>query len=392
MQFSPIVGIFGHRQVGKTTFCEGLSGTYLTLDQKKIRTQIAEDPDLFLNELKGKPIVLDECQLEPDLFPALKDYARRHPAPGKFVLTGSVRFTSRKAIRESLTGRILSLELFPLSVSELNQTPLSEVLIDLIGTSRFSVGSPPLMSLPMSEMKRNEETFEKYLSHGGLPKLAFTRDPRSRTDLLNQLLGTLLDRDLRLVLETSLSLDTLREFLRQIALRSNGPWNSSEVRRELGLAAETQKNLIFAMESIYLIRKIPIRGRRGFLLWLEDQLEEYTLSGGTHSRSHQVATAFYRSVRTQFAYRPGFEAQFWRYQTPDGAWVPLVIEATSPHCKGILGFHFIEQESPSLSQRRSTDSFLRKYPEAKVIYVSSAGIPQRVLDPSAAMIPLGSLL
>jgi len=391
LKYSPIVGLFGHRQVGKTTFCECQNGTYETLDQKKTRLAIRKDPDRFVARFKGKPIFLDECQLEPDLFPALKDYVRIHPNPGKFVLTGSVRFSSRKAIRESLTGRIATVEILPLVLSELDQRPLPLTVPTLLQMKHFAPDT--VESIPTSKnLKSIQRTFEQYLLQGGLPKISFTRDARIRNDLINDLLGTILDRDLRLVLETSLSLETLRTFTREIAKNTGNIWNASQMRRETGLAFETQKNLLFSLESIYLIRRIPLLGRKGFLVLMEDQFEEYSLSAGQLSGETQVFTAFYRNVRAQFNYVSGSQVQYSSYLTPDGARMPLVIQGTSPHSPGILGFHFLSDKTPTLRQVRSATSFLRKFPDAKIIFATQELGPIEILDSRTLIVPLAALL
>ena len=38
-------------------------------------------------------------------------------------------------------------------------------------------------------------------------------------------------------------------------------YNASEMKRKTGLSHQTQKNLLYAFEAIYLIRRIPITGR-----------------------------------------------------------------------------------------------------------------------------------
>ncbi len=391
LKYSPIVGLFGHRQVGKTTFCESQGGRYETLDQRKTRLAIVKDPDRFVAQFKGKPNFLDECQLEPDLFPALKDYVRVHPAPGKFVLTGSVRFSSRKAIRESLTGRIATVEMLPLVLSELEPRPLPLTIPGLLRLKQFS--EETLETLPdLKALKTVQKTFDQYLAQGGLPKIAFTRDARIRNDLVNDLLSTILDRDLRLVLETTLSLEVLKDFLRELARMTGQVWNASRVRRETGLAFETQKNLLFAMESIYLIRRIPVLGRKGFLILMEDQFEEFSLSGGQLPSQIQLLSAFYRNVRAQFNYVSGSEVQYSSYWTADGARVPLVIQGASPHLQGILGIHFLVDPKPNLSQIRSSNSFLRKFPEAKVIFATRELGLIEILDSRSMIAPLAALL
>lgn len=96
--FSPLVGVLGHRQVGKTTLVASLGKEYFSLDLRTTHDEISADPFGFLSSVKKCPTVLDECQTLPELFPALKEFVRKNKKPGSFLLTGSVRFTSRKAI------------------------------------------------------------------------------------------------------------------------------------------------------------------------------------------------------------------------------------------------------------------------------------------------------
>jgi len=384
--FSPVIGLFGHRQVGKTTLAASLSPSYWTLDDRDTRTRITQDPKAFLNIPKQKlPVIIDECQQEPDLFPALKEHIRTHRKPGQFILTGSVRFTSGRAGRESLAGRLSPLELYPLILSELEQEPLPEVLPILMKANRFSLDLLPELKQGKA-LKHYTKAFEKYLMNGGLPGLCFIREDRLRKERLAALHTLILDRDLRYIVKTKLSLETLRSWLRWISIHSFQSYNSSKARSEVGISIPTQKNLLHALESIYLIRRIPIKGgRSGEIVLLEDQFEERELSGGELSKEAQILSAFYRNARAQFSYRLGETVSFESYWTRDGARVPLVIRAGS----SALGFIAISNTKPLLSQKRAADSFLRAEPQGKILFISSeARAPEikenRILICSAA--------
>lgn len=73
MRFSPIVGIFGHRQVGKTTFAAQKAAAYWTLDDEATQAVISSAAARFLRTQKQFPVVVDECQMAPKLFPALNN-------------------------------------------------------------------------------------------------------------------------------------------------------------------------------------------------------------------------------------------------------------------------------------------------------------------------------
>ena len=387
MNFSPIVGIFGHRQVGKSTFVSTRTKRYWTLDDKETRLLIAENAKEFLHEQLQFPTTIDECQFEPDLFPALKEYVRTHKKPGQFILTGSVRFTSRKAIRESLAGRMVDCEMLPLILSELMASELPDTLPSIMGHEVFSESSLSLLR-GSKEGGRVQKFLEKYLIYGGLPGLCFVHNDRIREEGLRSLHRLILDRDLRLIIETKLSLETLERFLRLIASQAWNPYNASEVRRVMGLSHQTQKNLLFALESIFLIRRIPLSSRSGETILFEDQYEERTLSNGKLARPDQILSALFRNSRAQFHYRIGNKASFESYWTRAGARVPLVIKCNSR----ALGLIVFEGSSPTLSQKRSADSFLRHDPTGKVLFLSDTPITPRILDSRALLCSAASII
>ena len=102
---------------------EKLGSSYSTLDRENTLLELEADTELFIQN-RPRPFAIDEAQLAPRLFPALKEQVRIQKGMGQFLLSGSVRFTSRKAIRESLTGRISFVELLPFTRSEADGDPL----------------------------------------------------------------------------------------------------------------------------------------------------------------------------------------------------------------------------------------------------------------------------
>src|SRR3954447_26294818 len=95
LTFSPIVGLLGQRQVGKTTLLEELAASYSTFDREGDLLEAERNPEIFLQNRKA-PFGIDESQICPRLFPALKEEVRKNKKPGQYLISGSVRFTSRK--------------------------------------------------------------------------------------------------------------------------------------------------------------------------------------------------------------------------------------------------------------------------------------------------------
>ncbi len=384
--FSPILGVFGHRQVGKSTWLASVCRRYYTFDDEQTLLNVSQNPKLFLSKQIHFPTGIDECQSLPKLFPALKERVRSNRKPGQFILSGSVRFTSRKAIRESLAGRLYSIDLYPLSIAELSQLPLQHLLPQLMRSPQFSEA---LMTefRKKAEESKIQRSLDTYLKKGGLPGLCFLREERLIKEGLQSLHHLILDRDLRMVYETKLSLETLMRFLGWIASLGMNPYQAAEVKRKLGLAVSTQKQLLYALESVYLIRKISMIGRTGSIYLLEDQLEQALLSSRIYSATEALETLVYRNIRTQFTYAMGEGASYESLLLRTGARVPLVITQGTKK----LGIIITEGE-PTLAQRRSGDRFLSLYSEGKVIFMAPKHISPVVLGPRTLSCSIAALI
>jgi predicted AAA+ superfamily ATPase len=366
LAFSPLVGILGHRQVGKTTVLEKHSSFYITLDKKSELQQALSDPELFIDKFHGKSNGIDEAQFAPGIFPALKERVRKNKIPGQFLLSGSVRFTSRKAIRESLTGRIVNAELLPFSVGELHQDPQSQLLDKLLATKdlhRYILEN----QLEIKETKKFKTSLEKYLRHGGLPGVCFIREESLRNSRISEQLTTILDRDLRTVYPTTIPYSQLFDFLSALSTQEGLPIKYSDLKKITGISEVTQKKLLYALESIFLIRRIPLGsgGQKGFVCYLEDQAEALFLDS-QKSLQTQIEGLIYRNSRVHFNYQVGNSYRYFHYLTRSGARVPIALEKDH----SILGFIPLKEDSPSRSDLASAKSFLKTYASSKIIYLS----------------------
>ncbi len=382
-----IVGVFGHRQVGKTTLLELLSKRYSTLDRRIELTRAEENPEAFLAGLYGGPgggpAAIDECQLSPILFPELKEFVRNHKEPGIFLLSGSVRFSSRKAIRESLMGRILTYELLPFSVSELNQRPLNTLALDLMNCLDLRRIDFRKYHSRAKGLARNKEA-KKYLKLGGLPGLCFTRNERARIDLMESQLDLVLDRDLRLVCSTNLEPSRLRIVVQILAENQNQPLNLAEIARKTRISQPTLKKILAGLEAIFFVRQIPCEGDEARpILFFEDQGEAFYLSGKRYDEADDLERLAFAHLRIPFAYAPGLAFQCFQYRRQGGAYVPIAFKSGEK----TIGFICSLTETPSLSAIRSAGSFLRSYPGSSVIHLHPFQKPS-ILGAREASLPM----
>ena len=388
MKFSGLVGLFGHRQVGKTTLLEQLCNRYYTLDTKTEREQAENHPAEYLAERAGTWIGLDECQSVPSLFPELKDWVRRHKKPGQFLLSGSIRFTSKEAIRESLTGRIINLELLPFSVSELENYPLPSFCYDVIEMENLDsiTGFQPRTN---PELRHMHARMIQYFETGGLPGICFIRDEKLRHQKINEQMNTMLDRDLRLVKKIQLPLGELRAILTSLAGLQGKPLDYTRIKRETGVSTPSIKKILYALEAIFLIRRIPIEGStQGGTVFFEDQAEHAFNSEQKLTELEKLTHFCFTNLRSQFEYRLGETTQTFQYRTRGGAFIPLAFR-NKRGCLGILPVTKSDQVQRVLG---SVNSFLKAYSRSKVLIVHPEVKPPELIQPRALSLPIGQII
>lgn len=376
-KFSPIIGIFGHRQVGKTTLAAEIVDQYVTLDDSVQLDEVLKDPKAFIRNSAIHPIVIDECQLAPPLFPVLKEWVRTHPSPGQFLLTGSVRFSSRKAIRESLTGRIIAWELLPMNMGEAFNEPLSQAVIQLTQSPTVSIRLKPLKHL-------NAASFKQYLQQGGLPGIFAIREPSIRAQRFETQINTLMERDLQLLTETSLSYRTLRHLAEILAMQQGQPLELTSVSRQAQISVPTLRKLIAAFESMYFIRLVPTEGtEKRPVIFFEDQGEATFLTDNRYTDLAQLTRFLFAQIRHQWVYRPELGAKLFQYRTRGGAYIPLCLRIQNQ----VLGILPILTETPETTALGSARSFIKAYDHAKVIFVHP-GKNDEVITPQLRALPL----
>jgi uncharacterized protein len=207
LKFTPAVAIQGARQTGKSFIGrEILPGAmpdahYLSLDEKALRTASQNSPDDFLKRYpQAQPLIIDEAQKSPDLFDALKLSIDLNRIPGRYILLGSTEFSKLTKIRESLTGRMSRVRVFPFNLAESLSLPLNPT-------------KDPHLFNKTPRIKR--EDLHLYLERGGLPGMFSIRSDLEREQALTDLLDLILFRDARYV--SGFDPELGREILEQIA-------------------------------------------------------------------------------------------------------------------------------------------------------------------------------
>ena len=109
----PCVVLIGARQVGKTTILQEIfpHANYYDLEKESDFQIVNSDPEYFLSQAEY-PLLVDEAQLMPKLFNALRvAIDQDRSSKGRFLLSGSSLPQLLRNISESLAGRVAIIEI-----------------------------------------------------------------------------------------------------------------------------------------------------------------------------------------------------------------------------------------------------------------------------------------
>lgn len=243
-----VVFIAGPRQCGKSTLALSIAGDdrdYLSLDDASVIDQARSDPMAFAARASARPVIIDEVQRLPELFPAIKRAVDLDGRPGRFLLTGSANYLTLPTVSESLAGRVQVVHLGPLTQGEI------EGVTEGFLSAAFA-DAPP--SLPASRLRRDD--YLKRAFAGGFPELLSRSGQARRDRWFASYVSSLIQRDLRDIanIEHAVAVPTL---LRLLAARSGNLANVLEISRELGIPNTTLNRYLSLLEIIFLLA--PLR-------------------------------------------------------------------------------------------------------------------------------------
>lgn len=242
-----VVAINGARQVGKSTLARALAAgarhpKLRFLDDTATLTAAREDPVGFL-EHDGL-LVIDEVQLAPELFRAIKLTVDADPSPGRFLLTGSARILALRDLPDALPGRMETIELWPFSQGEIDGSP------DRFIDAAFAYGPGLTHS---SDLKRRD--YVDRVVRGGYPE-AVRRTARRRSAFFNSYLTTLIERDVS-ELSAIERRGELRKLLAILAGRSGGLLETSSLATRSGIPRTTLQRYLELLAAVFLIKQVP---------------------------------------------------------------------------------------------------------------------------------------
>lgn len=219
---SRVVALIGPRQCGKTTlarqFVDLDSINYFDLEDPSSLARLNE-PETALRELKGL-VIIDEIQRKPGLFPLLRVLADRTPLPARFLILGSASPALLRQSSESLAGRIETVTMGGLSISE-------------TGVSLHS----------------------RHWLRGGFPPSFLARTETDSLAWRKNFIQTFIERDLH-QWGIGVPAAALMRFWAMLAHYHGQIWNAAEPARALGISEPTVRRYLDILSGIFMVRQL----------------------------------------------------------------------------------------------------------------------------------------
>lgn len=244
--FFPVVLITGPRQVGKTSLleeCAKENRKYVSLDSSEKRNLAQNDPALFLQKYTP-PVLIDEIQYAPQLFPYIKEIVDKEKQKGLFWITGSQQFSLMQNVSETLAGRVGIMHLQGFSQCEkfdnYQQLPFLPEIKNIKDRKVNSVTASNIF-----------HTIWK----GSYPALWLGSDDNWEL-FYNSYVQTYIQRDVRQILNITNEL-TFIKFMKAAAAQTGQLLDYASMARDVGVAETTIKSWISVLNTsgiIYLLQ------------------------------------------------------------------------------------------------------------------------------------------
>lgn len=242
----PAVMMVGPRASGKTTTAARLASSVVRLDRADEAAAFRASPDAALAALP-EPVLLDEWQEVPEVLGAVKRAADGDSRRGRFLLAGSVH-AQTSASTWPATGRVVPVELFPLSVSERLRSgtkPLIDRLAD--GDDLAPAADSPDLT-----------GYVELAVEGGFPEAVLGVSKRSRHRWLEGYIRHLVTRDAPMAPNGSRrDPERLERYFRALALNTAGIVNNNTLYEAAGITKKTAEAYERLLTDLMAVDKLP---------------------------------------------------------------------------------------------------------------------------------------
>lgn len=246
--------IEGPKWCGKTTTAEQIAGSILYMDDPEKREQNALmatlNPKMLLDG--DSPRLIDEWQIVPKLWDAIRFEIDHRKGFGHFILTGSAVPVETTEITHSGTGRITWMTMRPMSLFESGESSGEVSLGELFRTPEFIEG--------ISVLDLNRLAF--VCCRGGWPQTLEMRDEIA-LDQAYDYLEAVVNNDINRADGVRKDSEKVRRLMRSYA-RNQGTQTPNTVLAEdikyndgTSIGEETVASYVSALKKIFVVEDVP---------------------------------------------------------------------------------------------------------------------------------------
>lgn len=226
--------IYGPRRIGKTTLTKKFlenKKNYLLVSgedvdvQHYLASQSVEKLKSFVGQYEW--LVIDEAQAIPNIGINLKLLVDHCPDL-KIITTGSSAFDLANQVGEPLTGRKITLHMFPLSQIELGVN---------------------------ENIAQTRANLEERLIYGSYPEVVLQKDFAKKRDYLDELTTSYLYKDI-LTLDGVRKSDKLKKILQLLAFQIGKEVSLNEIGQQVGLNKVTIERYIDLLEKSFVLIRL----------------------------------------------------------------------------------------------------------------------------------------
>lgn len=254
-----MVVLTGMRRTGKTTLLKMVfdtieSNNKVFIDLDNILDQkIFEENDFNaiwsnlrsfgVNKDEKAYIFIDEIQSKPDIVKALK-YLYDHYKV-KFYLSGSSSFYLKNLFSESLAGRKVIFELFPLDFEEFlifkqKHTPFQETFKEKEKSRNY---------IAFEKLKKE---YDEFVLFGGFPQVVLEEDEQHKRRMLKDIFSAYFEKDVKTLSDFN-RINVLRDLILLLFQRIGSKLDISKIASALNTSRPTLYNYLSFLEQTYFV-------------------------------------------------------------------------------------------------------------------------------------------
>jgi predicted AAA+ superfamily ATPase len=219
---SPVTALLGPRQCGKTTLARMVSkqqqSTYFDLESQPDLRRLA-NPEMVLATLSGL-VIIDEIQIKPELFSALRVVVDKPDNQCRFLILGSASPGITKNVSETLAGRV--------------------EFIDLSGFDLAELGA---------------DKWQRLWTRGGFPRSCLADNDEDSFVWREGFIRTFLQRDIP-QLGINIPAQAIRKFWTMLAHYHGQVFNASRIASSMGISDKTTRSYLDILTETYMLRQL----------------------------------------------------------------------------------------------------------------------------------------